>query len=538
MVDLTNKVTVFVITTNNNPNYKSCIQALKNQDSTFVLDIVREYSPMPVAFQEMINRCKTPYYIQVDEDMILHQDAVRKMVEAAEKSAADRCMVVFWLDDPHLGFPICGVKIYKHAIFKQFPYNLNNISCEVEQTDRMKAAGYHWADTGTVVGAHSPVWTFETIFERYYNLALKYRKFGYIWMEKLPQICMAAIQRAPNQTNVGALLGWYAGMARKDIPTQEKDYRVRLKEFCDVYAHFNTPVTVNVYLTTKCNFNCKMCNRYYHQIDPAPDVDIAMINNLVKKFPTIRSACVCGYGEPFMSPNLAPLVHHMKDKKMFVGMVTNGSMIVEKLWTFKKNYPNYISVSLNASNAVLHEKANGTKTFNKVLDGIRLLVQEGIEVHLSYICTKSGAADIPEFISLAKFLGVKTVNLHNLLPWDPDPAKMNEFEKEVFTYEDQYILDEWKKCPDADVVKRYPILIEKYGKQRRNCMSPWQTIGIDGNGSITVCNSIFPPKCANGNINNNVVWNNEYCQRFRRSYYEGMQTLCSRCFRNWENPWQ
>jgi len=228
MLNLTNQVTVFVITTGNNPNYDDCINALKVQDCTFTLDIIKDYSPMARAFQEMINRCTTPYYIQVDEDMVLEPDCVRKMYEFIGTTESTHNMAVFWLRDPHLDMDICGIKIYKNEILKRYPYDLNNMSCEVDQIDRMSRDGYSYKDAVVVVGQHAPKWTFEGIFERYYNLAMKWRKFKYTWMEQLGIKIAESIKRDPSHINIAALLGWQAGLTIPVLPDKEKDFRISI----------------------------------------------------------------------------------------------------------------------------------------------------------------------------------------------------------------------------------------------------------------------------------------------------------------------
>jgi hypothetical protein len=46
------------------------------------------------------------------------------------------------LKDTHLDFNLYGIKGYKHNILKKYPYNLEIISCEVEQVKRFQNDGY------------------------------------------------------------------------------------------------------------------------------------------------------------------------------------------------------------------------------------------------------------------------------------------------------------------------------------------------------------------------------------------------------------
>src|SRR5438132_881901 len=65
-LELTNEVTVFV-TTVGAPSLPACLERLKRQDCTFELCVIDHVAPMHVAFQRMLDECRTPYYVQVDE---------------------------------------------------------------------------------------------------------------------------------------------------------------------------------------------------------------------------------------------------------------------------------------------------------------------------------------------------------------------------------------------------------------------------------------------------------------------------------------
>jgi glycosyltransferase involved in cell wall biosynthesis len=77
--DLSDVLTVFVIRCGYNPNYDDCISALMSQTVNFELIEIKDKTPMSKAFQTMIDKCQTKYYIQVDEDMILNEDAIEKI---------------------------------------------------------------------------------------------------------------------------------------------------------------------------------------------------------------------------------------------------------------------------------------------------------------------------------------------------------------------------------------------------------------------------------------------------------------------------
>jgi len=231
MTDLRDVLTVFIITVGGNPNYDDCCKALSHQTCLFKIDTVANFTPMSAAFQKMMDRCETPYYIQVDEDMILNPDAIEKMYKQFPIYNSQIVMDCYQLTDVHMNFPIYGVKIYKTKIFKQFPYE-NCASCEVNQLDRMEKNGYKYQFKEEIVGLHSLKWTNEGIFERYYNLYMKYRLFGYEWMGRLPQKLLVLHKNDPSELNFYAMSGCFAAM-NAPLINEEKDANKHLQAFID-----------------------------------------------------------------------------------------------------------------------------------------------------------------------------------------------------------------------------------------------------------------------------------------------------------------
>ncbi|HBH81991.1 MAG TPA: hypothetical protein DDY39_19355, partial [Nitrospira sp.] len=68
--------TVFVLTVDD-PALAACLEAIHKQEGPpFKLEIIRNVCPFSAAAQRMITECRTEYFIQVDEDVVLQPDAV------------------------------------------------------------------------------------------------------------------------------------------------------------------------------------------------------------------------------------------------------------------------------------------------------------------------------------------------------------------------------------------------------------------------------------------------------------------------------
>lgn len=167
-------ITVFVISTNEE-TISQTIKSLEDQDCEFEIAIIENIFPMHAAFQEMPNRCRTKYFIQVDADMILKPYAVNFLYSKIKKSP-------FWLYRVsgsliEEGFGIGGaVKCWKNNIFKYFQFN------DVRTVDRdfhkrIKRIGLNNKHYKEVIGIHKPR---HSIFSNYLKTKSDIEKWKFL----------------------------------------------------------------------------------------------------------------------------------------------------------------------------------------------------------------------------------------------------------------------------------------------------------------------------------------------------------------------
>lgn len=233
--DLSDDVTVFV-TTVGAPSFKDCLLHLERQDVRFRTEIIDHVAPMSAAFQRMLDSCATPYYVQVDEDMQLKPNAVRWLYDRMNASAPDVAIVVGYLFDTHLGFPVQGLKMFRHSLVCRFPF-ASVEACELDHNQRLKDGGYRLdivrpedlteTDDGTL-GRHGIHWTPRTVYERYATLERKYRRFPDRLqpMRLWPGEILDRFLDKGSELDLYALLGILAGrLEGLDGAGEEKDYR-------------------------------------------------------------------------------------------------------------------------------------------------------------------------------------------------------------------------------------------------------------------------------------------------------------------------
>jgi len=532
-------LTVFLITTGENPNYDLCMESLKKQTVDFSINIIYGIAPMSKAFQEMILRCNTKYYIQVDDDMILYSNAVEIMYNTIVKTLDNVCMACFLLYDCHTEMNLYGVKIYKMDIMKNYPYNCNTLSCEKEQLDRLLNDGYNIVCEQTVLGKHSPHWTYETVFDRYYDLVDKYKKYKYSWIPEAYDRIYRRYQVTNDIIDFYALRGYEMSEVTSAIRNREKSFIIKDPNFIKLRSSQSHPVNATLFITSECNFKCKFCIR---QKDPSIinsliSINMDVVKYTVNKFPTISGFCLCGLGEPLLYDKLPEIIEYLKSNNKFINIVTNGSLITKR-WEWFVNPPSsfMVTVSLNAGTPGLHYSNTGIDgMFYIVIDGIKYLVNRGINTYLSFVCNKTSVKELDQFLKLAESLGVSGVYLNNLLPHTLKTEQdKTEFLDNVLTTEDFWVISFLKNHPCSSLIKSYPILID-LDIERRRCEFIYNSIAVDGNGFVSICNSIYPPSPLFGSIYEDNIWMRDNIMKFRLQFSEEqIPQECRYCFRNYQ----
>ena len=223
--------TVFVTTIGDAVNFADCIAHLEGQTARCRLEVIDRVAPMSAAFAEMHARCTTPYYVQVDEDMMLYPHALARLRELMGETDASVPLVCAALWDCEVERPIQGVKIYRHEIVRRFPYR-DTLSCEMAQLAEMAAAGHHAlvlssreADA-VCLGDHGKHYTPQTVFIRWQRLFHKHNELGHLrWLEPWPQRLLDRYIATRDVLALSALLGAIAGIGGRADEDAERDWR-------------------------------------------------------------------------------------------------------------------------------------------------------------------------------------------------------------------------------------------------------------------------------------------------------------------------
>ncbi|MBF0234889.1 MAG: radical SAM protein [Desulfamplus sp.] len=86
------------------------------------------------------------------------------------------------------------------------------------------------------------------------------------------------------------------------------------------------PTSVQVDVTTVCNFKCRMCPIHFVKQEHK-HIDFELFKRIVDNLHGVDEIALVGLGEPFTNPNIFEAIKYCKNKGMCVRTTTNGSLL-------------------------------------------------------------------------------------------------------------------------------------------------------------------------------------------------------------------
>jgi MoaA/NifB/PqqE/SkfB family radical SAM enzyme len=293
------------------------------------------------------------------------------------------------------------------------------------------------------------------------------------------------------------------------------------------------PLELNLYLTTQCNHHCVFCLRYGQRIQ-APDVTLELVAQVLERYPTIRSVCIAGFGEPLLSIHLNSIVHYLMAKGIYIGLITNGSLIAQCIEDIEAWQLGYLSVSLNAATSEEHRQITGVSTWDAIRQGLSMLRERGQKFYLSYVIESTNRHRIGKYIEMTRRLGGTHCVLHNAVPQIMQPHDPpNNTGHILTTTAHGKTLDVWKqRYADVKGVEvLWPELIKPFSFAKK-CQSPKMSMGIDGHGHFSPCRRCVPPSVKLGSALDRKAVKKAYTEARLAINGKSLAYPCQWCFGN------
>jgi radical SAM protein with 4Fe4S-binding SPASM domain len=203
----------------------------------------------------------------------------------------------------------------------------------------------------------------------------------------------------------------------------------------------NTPENVVFEVTSLCNNDCIYCyNVWKSPLHRYPKGQMSLsevihvIDNLLDDLP-VKTVALSG-GEPFLRDDLSQIVSYLWSHRVNSVIITNGTLLTRENIARTCGVNNY-ELPLLSYRRNVHNHLTRRDCFDKVIQGMHDVKEEGGRFVVAFIATQINYADLEKTVELAIALGAEgilynrmNVSAHNyplmktLLP-SPDMIKEN-----------------------------------------------------------------------------------------------------------------
>lgn len=280
------------------------------------------------------------------------------------------------------------------------------------------------------------------------------------------------------------------------------------------------PFSVELHLTSFCNYNCCHCSyqnrRSKHIV--VNDITIEMLVNDIVSM-GVKGVYWSGGGEPITIKNFSKYIQKIANSDTEQALITNGILLNEQLMSRLAQF-NYIAISFQASSNEIYETITGSNTKDKLYNNIKKLRSILKETILGARCVinKHNYKEIANIYNAAKELGFNYIIFIPAIDYEGrGNVELNEEEKNYLKEEIKnmkpYLDDSFTNI--MDVANRGVAYYKKDDQAECPCYTNniKATAFVNYDGGIWLCQPhIGNPEYSIGNIYENrfsKIWNSE-----------------------------
>jgi cyclic pyranopterin phosphate synthase len=190
-------------------------------------------------------------------------------------------------------------------------------------------------------------------------------------------------------------------------------------ESCKLKDRFNRCVdSYRLVVTMRCNYSCIFCHRegiIAHErselMDPS---DYGFLSQVSVKL-GVKDYKITG-GEPLVRDDIGDIVREINRAGGKVTMTSNGSLLSMRAKALAEGGLDRINVSLHSLKKDTYAYiTGGSRSLDKVLEGIRLAKDYGIDVKLDFVLMRTNFPELEDIIDFASKIGAD-LNIIELIP--------------------------------------------------------------------------------------------------------------------------
>lgn len=323
----------------------------------------------------------------------------------------------------------------------------------------------------------------------------------------------------------------------------EIEQKLLSNDYYEDNLKLDTPIKIQWKITNKCNLKCKHC--YLGKLDgfelpfeKANEIADTIINSNVMEVTISGGECLTYKG-------IEEIIKRFLINGIKVNVFTNAVLLKNVLDRIDSGILNknsllfYVSVDGLKSS---HEQIRGKNTFDKTIENIKYAIEKGYPVVTNTVINKINYCDIMDMIVLLKQMGVKDVQLSNLIVQGSadnsmkislsEQMALKEKINDLYKEHPEFGYIYYSEVPDSDGVKKvYSLSNGKknfIGNDNWKCTAGVARVTIDSNGKVYCCPFIKDSYLGNLNKENlSEVWDNVNRFKFlKRLSEENTDRVC------------
>lgn len=166
----------------------------------------------------------------------------------------------------------------------------------------------------------------------------------------------------------------------------------------------NTPKSVDLEITSRCNLRCRYCSHFDSKGDVDRDLstkDWLQFFEELKRC-AVMDVCLQG-GEPFIRDDFKELVEGIVANRMRFTILSNGTLITDEIAEFLASTGrcNTVQVSIDGSVEATHDAFRGKGTFYRAVSGLKSLMKHNLPATVRVTIHRKNVHDLA---AVAQFL--------------------------------------------------------------------------------------------------------------------------------------
>jgi len=170
----------------------------------------------------------------------------------------------------------------------------------------------------------------------------------------------------------------------------------------------NTPLTVTLQITRKCNLQCVYCS----ESEFMPDPTLKEIEKMIKNLRGVNRVIISG-GEPTLRHDLFYILEMCKNNFDIVAMASNAVNIDLEFASKLSRYVNYIDVTIDGPRKI-HNKIRGS--YDEIIQGLLNLRQIGVKFSIVTVLLEQNRDYVSYIAQIADVLGAKKLKILTPIP--------------------------------------------------------------------------------------------------------------------------